>query len=359
MRLESILSEAMRNVSCGTARAVSMALAVLLVGGLFGGYEAMSVIALQDDAAARIRANADVATLVGAKVDGVTCDRLSSVPDGPSVSGAMRSGPQIVFAATPGRDVASYEVTPGLLHLLVADGMSSADAGGVWISRDMAGDFGLSVGSVVQTDQGTIRVGGVYDWDNDGRDTRFAYALVVPVSSWDGTFEECWAKQWPTSDDLDALLYSTAVVSGGESAKGGVTRLNKGFDSHYDASDSYRSRMTRWMPFVAGAVGLLIGWMTVRRRRLEYAGALHSGQSKEALVLTIAVETSVWAGLGTLASTSLLTALCARLASDDFARIAAIAVRTPIALCAAVIVSAVASGAWVRESQLFRFFKRR
>ena len=365
MRLGSVLSEAMRNIAAGTSRAFLLFLAVLLSGGLLGGYEAMTVMALEQEAATRIHADADVKSVVGGSVDGVTCDRLTEVDGGPSASGAMRAGPQIVPKSTPGRDIASYEVTSGMLALVIAgegDPTLAADAGGVWMSSVMADDFGLTVGSRFETEQGTSTVAGVFDWPNDGRDTRFAYAVLAPVSADDGrTFEECWAKQWPVSDETDGLLYSTVIITeqGAQSTSVGVTQVNKGFDSRYDATGGYLTRMTRWMPLIALAVGVLLGAVSVRRRRLEYAGALHSGQTKGAQLFGIAVETVLWAGLATAASCSLLAAVCVRLTASDPLMVLAAAIRTPLALFAGTVCAALVSGLLIRESQLFRYFKNR
>ena len=60
MRLGSIISETLRNIASGTAHALTMFLAVLFAGTLLGGYEAMSVMRLETEAAVRIRAFADV-----------------------------------------------------------------------------------------------------------------------------------------------------------------------------------------------------------------------------------------------------------------------------------------------------------
>lgn len=108
---------------------------------------------------------------------------------------------------------------------------------------DVAKDFGLTKGSVMQTEQGTMSVAGVFDWPNDGRDTRFAYAFLVPVSASNGTFDECWVRQWPQSGQTEDVLFSTLVASG-SSSNAGVTQVNKSFDSHYDAQASYGQRMT-------------------------------------------------------------------------------------------------------------------
>lgn len=146
MRLGSVLSEAMRNIGAGTARAFLMFLAVLLTGGLMGGYEALAVVALEGEAATRIRADADVRGMVGGPVDGLACDRLVEADGGPTASGALRAGPQVTPAATPGRSLSSYEVTPGMLALIVAgEGRSApaADPTGVWVPATLTDDFGV------------------------------------------------------------------------------------------------------------------------------------------------------------------------------------------------------------------------
>lgn len=82
----------------------------------------------------------------------------------------------------------------------------------------------------------------------------------------------------------------------------------------------------------------------VRRRRLEYAGALHSGQSKGAQLLGIGVETGVWAGLATVASCALLLAYAVRMSRSDWVAVLAAAVRTPLAVFAGVMVASLFAG---------------
>ncbi len=295
MRLGSIISETLRNIASGTAHALTMFLAVLFAGTLLGGYEAMSVMRLETEAAVRIRAFADVKTVVGGNVDGLACDRLSDHGDPSFISGAMRSGPQVVPLATKGIELSSYEVTAGMIRLITAeDPQEVPNPSGVWVSSDVSHDFGLVKGSRMQTNHGTVTVAGVFDWPNDGRDMRFAYAMIAPAASSGGVFQECWAKQWPQSDQMDELLLSTATKNPKSEMRPGVTALNKGFDAHYDAQKGYLTRVTRWMPYLGLAVGLLLGVISVRRRRLEYAGALHSGESKGAQLLGIELESLIW-----------------------------------------------------------------
>lgn len=180
----------------------------------------------------------------------------------------------------------------------------------------------------------------------------------MPVSASNGTFDECWVRQWPQSGQTGDLLYSTLVASG-SSSNAGVTQVNKSFDSHYDAQVSYGQRMTRWMPWLGLAVGLMFGAFSVRRRRLEYAGALHSGQSKGAQLLEITMETLIWSGLECVSSAALLGAYCVRMSIADAMTVWLGAMRTPCAIFAGVMVSSVLVGMTIRETQLFRFFKQR
>lgn len=332
MRLGSVLSEALRNIGSGVSRAFAMFLAVLLSGTLLGGYEAMTVIDLESQAVQRINAYVDVNAIVGGTVDGTACDRLSDAGDGMTgtLAGAMCAGEQVVPLATPGKDISSYDVTPGMIRLIA--GNAKADVSGVWVPRDVAKDFGLAVGSALRTREGTTRVAGVFDWPNDGRDTRFAYAFIVPVSASASTFNECWVKRWPADGQMENLLYAT-LVAGSGSSNAGVTQVNKGFDAHYDARASYLNRSTRWMPWVGLAIGVLVG--------------------------VFGVETGVWAGLATFASCALLLAYAVRMSRSDWVAVLAAAVRTPLAVFAGVMVASLLVGLLIRESQLFRFFKKR
>ena len=374
MRLASILSEAMLNIGSGAARAAVWFLAVAVAGTLIGGFEALAVIGQERAAVTRIRAAADVTTIVSpvSVIDGASCDRLVEADGGPQSAGAMREGEQITPRSTPGRSIGSYEVTAGMIGLLAAAGgdgsvdtaaggsAADADPTGVWVSSTLAHDFGWAKGVTIETDHGDIPVAGVFDWPNDGRDTRFAYALIVPATADAKPFSECWAKQWPRTDAVESLLATTAIA--GESTTQtlpGATMLNKSLDRGWNAAALYETRMTRMLLWAALAVGLVIGVASVHRRRLEYAGALHCGQRKSDQLLAALVETLVWAGGATMAGLSLIAALCLRASPSDPAAVLLAAARAPAALFAGVLVATVAGVLAVRESRLFRLFKGR
>ena len=267
MRLASILSEAMRNIGSGAARAAVWFLAVAVAGTLIGGFEALAVIGQERDAVTRIRAAADVTTIVSpvSVIDGAACDRLVDADGGPQAAGAMREGDQITPRSTPGRSIGSYEVTAGMIGLLAAaggdgsvdtadgeetaGGAADADPTGVWVSATLAHDFGWARSVRIETDHGDIPVAGIFDWSNDVRDTRFAYAFIVPATADAKPFSECWAKQWPRTDAVESLLTTTAIA--GKSTTQtlpGTTMLNKSLDRGWNAAALYETRMTRMLP---------------------------------------------------------------------------------------------------------------
>ena len=383
MRLSSIVSEAWRNIVSGTTLMVSFTVLLAVLATLFGGYDAMTVIGLEHDGAERIRAAADVSVLAGAAVDGEQCDRLSTGPvrrisgstaqtghAGFLTSGALRQGLQITPLSSPGKDIASYEVTTGLLRLIRGHGYAAAvarygqvadsvDASGVWVSTQLAEDFGLRIGSHFETNRGTVTVSGVFAWPNDGRDTRLSYALVVPVSA-AGTFDECWAEQWPVSGKTTDLMYSTAIVGNeSEDSLAGIVQLNKSFDSRYDATAAYRERNSRIAAVVSCVAGMLLGVVSVRRRRLEFAGALHAGERRGPQLLGIMLETVAWAALGGALSAGILLVYCARWGLSDTAALWLAAIRSPGSAVFGAVSAALIAGATIRESQLFRYFKDR
>ena len=60
-----------------------------------------------------------------------------------------------------------------------------------------------------------------------------------------------------------------------------------------------------------------------------------------------------------LYSCALLGAYCARMVSSDPGGVLLGAVRAPLAMAAGAVAAAMIAGATIRQSQLFRFFKKR
>lgn len=76
-------------------------------------------------------------------------------------------------------------------------------------------------------------------------------------------------------------------------------------------------------------------------------------------MLGIGAEAGIWAGLATISSCALLTAYAVRMCRSDWVAVLVAAVRTPLAVFAGVMAASLFAGLLIRESQLFRFFKKR
>lgn len=370
MRFRSLCSEVWRNIAAGTSNAIIYMFAVLLCALLAGCYDLADVISQEREAAARISSLADGMSLVGNQnIDGVSCDRLATVPNGPFAAGAMRKGDAVVPLAAPGKSLTNYQVSPGMIRLITGvnnrGNAQQSDVSGIWLPLELANTLAAVAGSDIPTDRGMMHVAGVFQWPNDGRDTRFGYAIIEPVSA-SGRFDECWARQWPRSSQTEQLLFSSMIVTtetgssqSGMTMSAGTRTLNANFSQQYDALARYRQRATRWMPIITTAAGLLIGMISVRRRRLEYAAALHCGQRKADMLAGIGLETCIWAGVGATVAGCMLTVVAWRGAYDSAAIVAWSAVRAPLALFGSATAGAVLTGAAIRERYLFRYFKNR
>jgi hypothetical protein len=135
--------------------------------------------------------------------------------------------------------------------------------------------------------------------------------------------------------------------------------VNRSLGATYDANALYQSRPTRFALVACAAVGLVLGYVSVRRRRLEHAGALHAGQTRSAQVATSTLETVVWAAVGTAVSVVALRAVIIRVGAADLTAVFDVGVRGPLlgALCA--VVGSMLAACLVRERHLFRYFKDR
>ncbi|MFD0705361.1 hypothetical protein ACFQY8_06345 [Alloscardovia venturai] len=201
MKIKSIISEAIRNVASGTTHAVLYTIISVVCMVLFAGFDMYSINAISQQSVERIHAYADGSAVVGTQVDGQSCDDLATEQANDTVvgktrllnSGALHQGMDIELLSTPGKSVSSYEVTPGFLRMIVSNDTGSynipenktpiIDTSGVWVSRLVARNFGLTRGSILQTKTGTTRVAGTFNWPNDGRDTRLGYAILVVDSA--------------------------------------------------------------------------------------------------------------------------------------------------------------------------------
>ena len=355
MKARELFVEVRRNLSTGTARAALFALAFAAVVGSLAVADTRTVVGLHRKAFEFTSSGASVRVLSSeGNVDGRACESLSGL-SGIATAGALREDGHLVLTAMPDNPIPTYTASPGLSGVL---GLPTEPVSGVWISEHTAELLGVGLDQEMHTNVGPMTVAGIFAYPEDGRDSRLRHAVVVPESA-TNDYDQCWADTRPPTDTIDDLVM-WALRSGTEpSSSVTVAQLNTTLGSEFDGATAFTERITRWAAPTAAVAGAVLGFTAVRLRRLEWAGALHVGVSRRALLGTVALETAVWAPAG------LALALCALVVAAHVGNPAhawdTVAVTVPGVVAATLTaqVGALTAASLVRESHLFRYFKDR
>lgn len=355
MRPTAVLSEAWRNTVSGTTRAAVWAVLVVLVLGLVGAADARVVVGMLADARELRESGASVWVVEApGGVDASRCEALGRV-EGVTAAGALRETTETVRPASlPSSDIRAFEATAGLAAVLAVDG---GPAGGVWLPKVLAETLGVAPGESIETAEGQVAVAGRYEYPVDGRVTTLEHAVVAPVPV-TGTFDACWAEVWPPSADRTALLSFAldASVAGSQAQEG---QLNARLGRLYDPAARYEERATRWAGGVAVVAGAVLGFASVRTRRLELASALHAGVPRGAVTAQVMLETLVWAAAGTVMTVPPLWWASGAGASGTGTQTWLAAVLAVACGALATVLGAACGSVVTRETHLFRYFADR
>ncbi|GAA3747148.1 hypothetical protein GCM10022225_33660 [Plantactinospora mayteni] len=355
MRARSIASEAYRNLASGTTRALLLAIALATVGAGLAIADARSVVTMERRAAEFVSSGASVRVMVARKTtDAAACERLGGIP-GVRSAGALRETEPVVLRAMAGNPIQAYAVTPGLIEVL--GGVPAASAG-AWLPAQLAETLGVRPGAELATGGGTLTVAGVYHYPDDGRDSRLHHAALLPQPA-AGTFDECWADIWPFSEARDSLLHTAFTVDAGSSDPVTIGQLNTRLGTRFDGLGEFAGRPTRYAPHGCALAGLVLGFLAVRMRRLEIAGALHLGQSRRSLLATHLIETAAWSSAALLLAAAALVFGVVLGDTADPGSVYLIDIRGPVAATLAAHAGAVLALATIRERHLFGYFKNR
>ena len=361
MRAGSVVSEAWRNLVSGTTRAGVFAVVFILGIGLIGVVDLRSMVTILAGADQFRAAGASVQVLKGpGMVDGQRCDALSGT-GAVNRAGALRKAASVTILNLPASPVTVIDATPNLvamLPMIAQPVQTGADVpGGVWLSADLAQVLGAAPGTVIHTAAGDAVVAGVYTWRDDGRARDLGYALVNPVPA-DGVFDQCWAEIWPADGNLAGLSYMSLTR---DPAQAQVTlgQLNTTLGTTYDAASLLAHRLTAHAPWVAAVIGLVLGWVAVRLRRLEVASALHARVPKADLMWSHLLEAVAWAGAASVITAAGLV-WAARIGNPDPGWAVWLdGVRIIVVGAAATLLGTIAGVATTREKHLFRYSKDR
>ncbi|WP_141915039.1 ABC transporter permease [Klugiella xanthotipulae] len=295
-----------------------------------------------------------------AKIDGEQCDALSKT-SGISSSGAIRQIESITFSALPDRALNQYAITPGFASLLSSTSLETS-VSGIWISRDLSSDTGWLAGSKVSLSDGrTSDVAGVYDFPSDGRDQSLAYAVASPYSYSD-LFDECWIDSWPISPQSEQLSYLSVLASPDgifEMEVPTIRQLNSTLGVKFDGSEKFDK-----VPFVAVQIFLIAisfssATIWIWTRRLEFSSALHAGVRRADIILQLIIEFSVLMVPAGLVSAIILYFFSHYSNPDPWISSFCVGLKFIFISALAFLLSIIFTPLFLREDNLFRYFKER
>lgn len=358
MRLSAVIREAARNILSGTIRLGLLAIALIIASGGLAAADLTAVRGLEDQARTFQQVGASVLTLSApGRIDGTACEALRGL-SGVRAAGAIRESTQQVRAlALPGAPLQAKDVTVGFPALLTRE---PAPQSGAVIVREAADQLGVSPGGSIPTTSGELRVGATFDYPDDGRRTGLGYAALLPTVA-DGPFDECWADAWPAIPSLPALLMTAVTPSTGarDEPSPSLGQLSTRLGAAFDGPREFASRITALAPAVAAALGLILGVVAIRLRRIQLASALHSRVRRADLQAQVTLEALAWC-LPTVAVGVALAGVAVATGDPlDHATNAVLALRSPIAGAAGALVGTIIGLALTRERHLFHYFKDR
>lgn len=283
-RIDELLREIGRNISSGMTRFGLLSFTFMALSLCTIGLDVAQIISLESTVAAYLGSRSDIELISKEKaINAVSCQQIMS-SESIVHAGAIREATPVILRGLPDNRIPTFEVSDGLLSVIDA---SQADHAGVWASRTLADKMQFVTGSIVETQTGSLRISGIYDWPEDGRDARLEYAILVPVPA-SGRFDECWASVWPATD-VQELLRSTVTYEDGASGSH-LGKVNYTNGDTLDANDLFISRLTHWTGLAGFLISAIIAFMSVRRRKLEIAGNMHAGLSKSMMLIQNELE---------------------------------------------------------------------
>lgn len=356
MRTTAILSEAWRNLVTGTTRA---ALFAVLLALLSAGLAALEVTAVQQISAAAhtyVASGASVLTLrAPGRISGSACEALDAVP-GVRAAGALRStSATLVATVLPSSPLPEIEVTGGVLDVLRADDRPGT---GVVLSQEAAASLSVVAGDDLSTRAGGVLVTGTYAYPSDGREPGYGYAVLAPVAA-NRAFDECWADVWPQSREMPVMLRTTLLPAETGDDRPVLSQLNGSLGARFDGTARFDGRATRFAAPLALLLAGALGYVSVRRRRLELASALHAGMRRWELAAMLGIETLAWVLPAVVLTATAVAALLATGPPLDAAAAGILGARIGLSAVVGPFLGALAALARTNERRLFQYFKDR
>jgi hypothetical protein len=362
VRLSAIFSEAFRNLTTGTSRALLLAVALTAAVAVTVGVDVRAVVTEQvRHEEFRMSGAATWVLTDPGNVDAGRCERLTAIA-GVGAAGALRQAGSTTLAVLPSTSVPMHEATAGMVRVLRVKGTAAA---GTWLPQTYAEDTGLAVGATTPTVGGApLTVAGLYPFPDAARSNPLSHAVLAPAPP-TGAFDQCWV-DLTVYDEATLALLSTALRGPGDSAQPAqVTQLNTSLGRSHDLPTALAERSTRPLSFAAPVLSALLAVIAVRMRRLELASARHIGVRRRDLTAQVTIEAALWAGAGAVLSLAAIYLLAAMTATGrDLVTISPHAAwlwgaRITVCAWATTVLATAGTVATVRARTLFRYFRER
>lgn len=359
LRLSSIFSEAVRNVASGTSKTAALVAALFAFCLTLGALDCV-VTADILNAADKFRASGGATYVLSAQdsVDGAACERLSST-EGVVAAGAFRKSEEdYEIPALPSSGVSFIEVTPRFSELISVT-TGSANADGLLLSDSVSSSLGaLIAGDFLHTSDGPALITGTFSYPNDGRAPSLENAVLVPASNI-GRFDECWMTVWPPDPSAARLLNAAIAASTAAETRVTVQQLNVRLGESFDGAVAFESRRTMKAPLAGLGFGALVGFLSIRSRRLELASARHCGVSVFDQLAHLLIETTAGCVLALSLTVSGLWIVALVIVPDHPGFAVAELVRIPLLGVVGAVAGSGMATLISRERHLFRYFKQR
>ena len=287
MRLRETFREAWRNINSRMSQFLSTLFILTCVIATCAGIDGRQVMSIEQKARTYRSSLSNVYVIKAEQqIEPAACQALPQ-NTGIEAAGGLRKATPIRLTLSKASPLNTYEVSQSFLTVITGGKQSSAMTGGIWLSQALADKFFLHVGSQVDTTAGPMKLAGIYQWPEDGRDTRLGFAALVPVIT-PSAYDECWASVWPPKSITRTL--NQALQYSETSSNAQTEQVNYTMGDKFDPNTEFTSRLTRPLIFAPLLLCFVFGVAVCRRRKLENSGYLHAGEPKSSMVLRLMVE---------------------------------------------------------------------
>lgn len=327
--------------------------ALVGVGTLLDLLTVSTILSQQND----FREQGGDVTIVTApgSISGARCAELGRVSGVVGSMAIREAQTPLPVAALPRTAPRLFEFTGGVSSVV---GATIHESGGVVLSDELKAITGANRSDRLPLVSGeSVLVAGSFVWPDDGRDSMLSGAALAEMPSGE-VFDQCWVRIWPPDDRLEPMLAYTLVP--GEYTPPQLTSLNPSTGSATPTGEMLERRVTGGIWWVLIGLGVVLGGVSSRSRRVELASNMQVGAGRAVLLLQSMIEACWWV----VPATGLVMAMnliITRLGIDPIDMVAVFSnqAATILAVSGTTVLAAGIATLTVRRRSLYTYIKER